>query len=371
MFVNKTAVVPAVILLAAAIAGCANGSAEETKDGAGETGQDVSIRVINVEARPVERSDFTDFIRITGEVEAFNDITISAEEPGRVQRFFLEKGQWVRRGAPIVKLDASVLESQLKDARAARELAHERYVRQKELWEKEKIGTEIQYLEAKHGAERAQAQMEVLEERLAKTVIRSPVTGVLDDRYLEVGEMAVAGAPVVRVVATRRMKITGGIPERFASSVTVGDSAVITFDIFPGKTFRGLIRFVGNAVDERNRTFPIEIWLDNPENLVKAHMVANIQVVDQQLHNVVVVPQTAVVRSADGYLAYVVADRDGRKVASARKVELGAAFEGRVVIDSGLDEGDLLISLGQQQVDDGSLIRVVNAGTGSKPTGSE
>ena len=320
-------------------------------------------RVVNVEVTLVELTSFTDYIRITGEVEAFNDVAIPAEEAGVVQKILVEKGRWVSVGQPIIKLDDAVLSAQVDDARAAAALAQEQFQRRRQLWEDEGVGSEMTFLQAKYAAQRSAAQLRVLEARLARTVIRSPVDGMLDDRYLDVGEMAGVGTRVARVVTTRRVKVTGGVPERFAASVGQGDMARVTFDILPGREFEGRIRFVGSSVDPNNRTFPIEIWLDNPEGLVKAHMVANVQVVRSSRTEVVVVPQNVVVRSADGYLVFVTREEEGVMFASARPVKVGPSYNNWSVIEEGLVEGDVVITLGHQLVDDGSRIRIVNAKT--------
>lgn len=347
-----------------AAAGCSpsEGSAAE-QDEASSHAEPAVVRIVNVEVETVRPSNFTDFIRITGETEAFSDVTVAAEETGLITDIFFEKGQRVRRGQVIAQIDTAVIAAQVRDARAAAALAREHHLRQKQLWEEESIGSEIAYLEAKYGADRAEAQLKVLEARLAKTSLRAPVSGSVDDRFLEVGEMAVVGAPVVRIVSTDRVKIIGGIPERFASSVEPNDIAKITFDILPNREFEGTIRFVGSTVNEANRTFPIEIWMDNPEGVVKAHMVANVQVVRSDLSDVIVVSQNSVVRTEEGYQVFIVEQDGDTPLARAREVRLGATYSGRVVIQEGLEVGERLIKLGQQIVDDGTAIRVVNQDT--------
>ena len=322
---------------------------------------DAGVRVTNVEVTTVRRGLFVDHIRVTGEVEAMNDVTVAAEESGRVEAFMVEKGRSVEVGQPIARLEDDLLAAQVSEARAAAELAAEQYARQRQLWEEERIGTELAYLRSRYEAEMAAARLAQLEERLAHTVIVAPVTGVFDEKFLEEGEMASPGVPVARIVATARVKVAAGVPERFAASVEVGDSARVWFDIFRGREFAGRIGFVGSRVDPASRTFPIEIVLHNPNRVIKPHMVANVRVTRERLENVIVIPQQVVLRSADGYKVFVVEDRDGRPVSMARTVTLGASSGNQVVIESGLEEGERLVTLGHQLVDDGSRVRIVNA----------
>ncbi len=318
-------------------------------------------RVVKVQVRVVEPGDFLDYIRATGEVEAVNDVILSAEESGVIREFYVAKGAAVEAGQAIAKIDDAVLAAQAAEARAAAQLAEEQYERQRQVWEEEKIGSEIAYLQAKSQAQAAAARSDALEARLSRTVIRAPVAGVFDEKFMDDGEMAMPGSRIGRVVSARRVKVTAGIPERFAPDVATGAATRVTFDIFPGEEFVGRVRFVGGIVDPQNRTFPIEILIDNPRRLIKPNMVANVQVVRAHLTGVTVLPQDLVMRTEEGYQVFVVVERDGASFADARRVTLGPSYENRVVITDGLAVGDRVISVGARLVDQGSRVRVLQA----------
>ncbi len=346
------------VLTAAAVTSSCSRAAGDAADGSDQ--EQLDVRVVNVEVTPVELSEFTGFIRVTGEVEALNDVTVSAEESGRIIEFLAQKGDRVAAGEPIAKLEDDFLSAQVAEASAAAELAREEWERQRNLWEQDSVGTELMYLQRKYQADIAAARLAQLQSRLERTVIRAPVDGLFDDRFLESGEMAVVGAPVFRVVAISRVKVTAGVPERYARAVRRGDVAIVSFDIFPGREFTGRVNFVGASVDLANRTFPIEIVLNNPEGIMKPAMVANLQVQREQLSDAIVIPQNVVLRSADGYKVFVVESRDGGDFAKARAVELGPSSGNDVVVEQGLDVGDLLITVGHQLVDDESRVRIVS-----------
>jgi RND family efflux transporter MFP subunit len=317
------------------------------------------VKVVNVEVRSVQPVDFTSAVRITGVAEADDDVTVSAEEGGTLERFFVDKGARVAAGAAIAKIDDDLLRAQRDEARAAASLAEERYARQKELWEEKGIGSEITFLQTKYQADEANARLAALERRLARTVIRAPVGGVVDDRYVEAGELVVPGTRIVRVIDTSRLRITGGVPERFGPSVQAGGSATITFDVLPDTVFEGLIEFVGAAVDPASRTFPVDILMPNPGGRVKPAMVANVRVATERLDGVIVVPRDVVLRTEDGYQVFVVGELDGRAVAMARQVVLGPGSENEVVVTGGLESGDRVVIKGQQMVDAGDRVLVV------------
>ena len=305
------------------------------------------------------RTDFTSFIKVTGEVEALDDVVISAEETGRILRFYVVKGQRVQRGQRIAKIDDGFIDAQVREARAAAKLAQEEWERRRQLWEEDSMGTEMTYLQRKYQAEIAASRLAQLETRWGRTVIRSPISGVFDEKYLDLGEMAIPGAAVARIVSADDVKISAGVPERFVMSVNKGDSATVTFDIFPGREFVGRVIFVGSSVDQDSRTFPIEIVLANSVGIMKPAMVANVRVQREHLDRVIIVPQHVVLRSATGYKVFVAVE-DDYLVARARPVTLGAVSGNDVVIEDGLEEGDLLITVGQQLVDSESRIRLVN-----------
>ncbi len=341
-------------------AGCGSESADASEDGAEAASQ--YVKVVNVEAVPVEPTDFEAFVRITGEAEAENDITVSAEEGGRLVRFFADKGDRVRRGDPIAKIDDQILKAQVEEATASAELDRERYLRQKQVWEEERIGSEITFLQTKYQADQANARLALLQARLDRTTIYSPVAGIVDDRYVDAGEVVSPGTRIARVIGTERLKITGGVPERFGPFILPGGDAVISFDVLQGRPFDGTIRFVGQAIDPGSRTFPIEILMDNPDGAVKPQMIANVRVATERLVDVIVIPQEVLLRTELGYQVFVVVERDGAPVAEARPVVLGPSFENRVVVEAGLEPGDLLVTRGHQLVDAGDHVQVVDGG---------
>ena len=132
--------------------------------------------------------------------------------------------------------------------------------------------------------------------------------------------------------------------------------------MLPGHTFEGAIEYVGTTVDTRNRTFPIEIVIGNPDQLIKPQMVANVEIAVDRLDSVLVVPQNAVLRTEAGYQTFVVEESDGELLARARNVEVGPTYANRTVIRSGLEPGDRVVVRGQQLVEVGDRVDVVDSG---------
>ncbi len=341
-----------------AVAACSGGAPGEAPQGT-EAAAEALARVVNVEVRPVAPQRFERTVRFTGMAMAMRDVTVSAEEAGVVRRVVRDKGRRVRAGEPILELDDEILAAEVRTARAQAEYAQDVWQRRKTLYEEDGIGSELSYREARYLAEQAQGNLVALEARLARTVVRAPIDGVLDDRLVEVGSRVGQGAPVARIVAADRVKIRTGIPERYALDVSAGATAMVTFDAIAGEVFEGSVVFVGLTVDRDNRTFPIELALPNPGLRIKPGMVADLSVVKDEFEDAIVIPQQAVVVVEAGQVVYVVeGDGDGA-VATARPVATTIVQGNDVIVDSGLAAGDRLVVVGQHGLTAGDRVRIV------------
>jgi len=337
-----------------AVTACGRTEANATDDES-----ETYVKVVNVEIEIVRPTVFSATIRITGEAEPETDVTVSAEETGVLEAFVAQKGARLARGQTIARINDDVLAAQVEEARAGAEISASRFERQRQLWEEEGIGSEITFLQAKADAESAGARYRQLQARLDRTIVRSPVAGTFDSDLVDAGEIVQPGTPVARVIDASRLRIAGGVPERFASRVSAGDRTSITFDILAGITFDGQIGFVGTAVDRQSRTFPIEIIMDNPDGAVKPYMIANVRVLMSSIEDAIVVSREVLLRTEDGFQALVVEVQDRNDVAVARELTLGASNENSVVVTHGLSAGERLVVRGQQLADPGDRVRIV------------
>ena len=315
-------------------------------------------RVINVEVETLAARPFTDMIRLTGTVGADRQVTVAAEEGGTVAAILADKGEQVRRGQALIRLDDELLRAQRGEAEAQAALAADRWVRKKRLYEEERVGTEGEYVEARLAAEQTRARLELIEARLRRTVVRAPFDGLLDRRLVEVGSVVAPGQAVAHILDLEPLKVTAGVPERYAADVSTGDRATVAFADL-GDTCAATVTYVGAAVDGRHRTFPVELALERAVSGAKPAMVAEVMLVLEVHPGAIVVPNQALVRTEEGFTAFVAADGGEGPVARARPVTLGASGGDEVVATSGLSPADRLIVVGQQQVADGDRLRIV------------
>jgi membrane fusion protein, multidrug efflux system len=342
------------VALVAVVAACGS-----SVDGEQVSSDAATERIVNVEVLELAPEAFEDFIGITGTVEAERDITVAAEESGVVREVLAEKGRLIRAGQPIARIDDRVLRAQYDQARSEAALARETFERQRRLWQDEQIGSEMNYLRAKYGAETAEASARVLAARLERTVVRAPITGVLDARYVEIGSMVAPGAAVARLIDVDTLRVAGGVPERYAADIRPGASATVSIDNLRGQEFAGRTRFVGSSISEQNRTFPVEVAIPNPGGTLKPGMVARVRLARGVAAEALLVPREAVLRTEDGYVVYTLHEQGGGHSARATPVITGPGAGNRVVIESGLQAGDLVVVLGQHQVANGDAVRIV------------
>ncbi len=365
---NRIAAIGVLIGATLATAGC--GRTEGAQAQPSDSEQE-SLRTVNVEVMEVRPESFTHFVRVVGTVEAQRDVMVAAEEGGVVEALTSAKGELVRPGEALVRLDAGVLRAQLDQAASQAALAEESWQRQKQLWEQDSIGTEIAYLQAKYNAETARAQARVLRERVNRTVVRAPITGILDDRTVEVGSMVSPGTPVARILDVDTVEVVAGIPERYAADIEGGARVTVSVQSLGGREYTGTVDFVGTAVDAGSRTFQVEVLVPNPGLGIKPGMVADVRIARRTLEGALAVPRHAVLRRENGYVVYVARQTENGWRAEARSVEPGPSRGDRVVIDGGLEAGDRVVTVGQHRLAEGDAVRIGNAAQGAGAASAE
>lgn len=353
-----------------AVAGALMAGCGEADGMQAEESSESAVRTVNVEVVEVRPRDFIHFIRVVGTVEAERDVTVAAEEGGVVESLNVERGEAVSVGETLLKIDDAVLRAQLDQAESQAALAEETWERQRRLWERDSVGTELQYLQARYNAESQAAQARVLRERVSRTAVRSPIAGVLDARLVEVGTMVSPGTPVAQVLDVDTVKVVAGIPERHAADVEAGAGVRVNVDALGGREYQGRIDFVGAAVNRDNRTFEVEIEVPNPGLGIKPGMVADVQIARRSIEGALAVPRHAVLRRESGYVVYVARETDGGWQAEARAVTLGVSRGAEVVVTEGLEAGESVVTVGQQRLADGDMLRVtIDSVAGPDPAG--
>lgn len=343
-------------LIAAGLAGCGENGQSEPQQG---------VKTVNVETRTLQAGEFDRSLRLVGTVQSRNDVRLSAEVSGRVERYYADRGDRVNRGERILKIDDSQLLREKERLEAITAQARENYQRLQRLFEQDSVGSEIEYLNAKYNYQQNKASLEALQVRLSKTTVTAPFDATVENIFLEEGEMASPGTPLLRLIGPNRLKTVAGVPARYSDVVHTGDQAEVWFDYQSSDTLRLPIAFVAQSIDPQARTFRIEVNLPAGGSAWKVDMVANMKVRTLHQEGVLVVGEEYVYEQGEGYVVYTVGQNDaGEAVARQRPVRLGASHENSVIIAEGLSEGDRLITVGSSFLQDGMRITVVDSRDG-------
>lgn len=319
------------------------------------------VKTVNVRTSMISPKSFNSFVRVVGTVETSDDIMISAEVSGKVTRYYVEEGESVRAGETIIKIDDAKLKQEESRLEALTSQARENYERLKKIYEEDGIGSEIDYLNAKYAYEQSASSLESVKVDLANTSIKAPFSGIVEEIMFEVGEMVSPGAPTIRLIGDENYKITAGVPARYANAIGQGDQVSIWFDTQEADTVNERITFVGNSINPQNRTFRIEIDLDETSGM-KVDMIANIRLLTQNQENVIVVSEEFVYSKDGRYVSYVLGENDeGKAIAQEKVVTLGPSYRSNVIVETGLEPGEELITIGSAFLNNGMRINVVES----------
>ena len=333
-----------------------------------EPQQQPFARATRVETVVVMPRSFDENIQVTGAVEALNDATLAAEAAGSVD-YIANRGDRVEKGAVVAQLDQSQAlagmlqaEAQMQTAQAQRSLALDSRDRLLPLQDRKVISARefeqarLQLEQAEASVRQAEAALATAQVQLDNTVIRAPFGGTVEQKFLDLGERAGPGDPVVRLVSIDEMRIIAGVPERYASDLEPGMSVQVSFPSANLQPRTGELTFVGAAIDPLSRTFPIEVRTPNPNADLKPMMLAELRVARNRYADVLTLPRSAVVPDERGPGVYVVERGPEGAVARRRPVVLGADAVGFVIIASGLNAGDEVVILGQHSISDGDAV---------------
>lgn len=310
-----------------------------------------------VQIDELKKENFKHYIEVQGNVDAEENITALPQQPGLVTAINVKIGDRVTKGE-ILGLTATTaaVSDQLAAAQLQQNLATTAYDKQKTLWD-QKIGSEIQFLQAKTQKEAAEKNIDALKNQLEMTKIISPINGTVDAVNLRIGDMAAPSQmmPGIRIVNGEKLKVKAKLADSDFGKIKKDDVVSIEFpDI--NKTIQAPVNYVSNTIDPRSRTFSIEVKLNNDHNEYASNLIAKLKINDETLKNVLVVPSNVIQKSADGTYVLIAEVKNGIKTVHKRMVTPGVDYNGETVITSGLNEGDKIITFGYSEIVDGQRI---------------
>ncbi|WP_396154266.1 efflux RND transporter periplasmic adaptor subunit [Flavobacterium sp.] len=297
---------------------------------------------------------FNHYLEVQGNVNTKENILVQPEFSGTLTTLNVKAGQRVSKGQILGKVDDAGMSQQLASIENQYALAKTTFERQKNLWDK-KIGSEIQFLQAQAQMISAQKSVAQMRAQVAKTVIRAPFSGTIDEVFVERGQV-VAPSPqgLMRIVNLSNMYVSTTIPETYIGKLKPG-TEVDVFLTSLGKTYKGKVRQVANFINPSNRSFGIEVSVPNPDNLLRPNQVAKLKIIDYTINNAIVVPTNVVQEDGEHNKFVFIATNVNGKSGVAKKVlvKVGKSSNNVTEILSGLAANDVIITEGVNNIAEG------------------
>lgn len=311
-------------------------------------------KVKTVAVSPIITENFQHFVEATGRLEAENNVFVSPQTGGALTRVFVKIGDYVTKGQRIATIDNSILRNSMQEVEIQLETAKTIFERQKNLWD-QKIGTEVQYIQAKSAVESLERRINTLKSQDGLNVVLAPISGVVDEVRLKAGEIAAPGIGIVRIVNFSDLKVVANVPDTYAGTISKGDMVKIKFPDLQ-KEISAKLSYVSQTINQVSRTFAVEAKVPNFDKALKPNLTAIMNVNDQSKGAAIVITESFVQNTEQGSIVYVAETEGNKKVARAKVVKTGLSYDGKIEIISGLSTGDLLITQGYQEIVDGQLI---------------
>ncbi len=304
---------------------------------------------------------FKHFIELQGSVATQKNIVLYPEFSGLLKRIYVKEGQRVSNRQLLARVDDGGLSQQLAQLQVQENLAKTTFERQQRLWN-QNIGSEIQYLQAKSQYEALQKSVSQMQSQLAKTTIRAPFSGVIDEIITEQGTVVGAGqSPVMRLVNLSNMYLEAEVPETYLSSITKGKEVEAYFDVL-GKTVLAKVNQTGNYIHPGNRTFKITVTLPNKDKNIKPNLTAKLKINDYTNPEAILIKQSLISENAEGkqYVYVVQQNQQGKNIAKKTFITTGKVQGDFVEITGGLKPDDQIIEEGARSVKDNQAVEILN-----------
>lgn len=298
---------------------------------------------------------FKHYIEIQAKVDGDEDVLLSAESAGAITSILVHTGDKVSKGQVLATIDDKILRQSQAEVQTQLELATTLFNRQKNLWD-QKIGSEVQFLQAKTTKEATEKRLATLNQQIEMSKIKAPINGVIDDIAIKVGQMVAPGMPAMRVINLSELKVKGEVAESFINKVKRGDEAIL---LFPDdhKEITTNVSYSGGRIDPLNRTFNVEVKLNDKQGDFKPNMIAILKIIDYKNPKAFIVPMAAIQNSGEGKYVFVKATEGGKTIAKRKTIEVGTIYNGQAEVKSGLAEGDEVITTGFSNVIEGDEIK--------------
>lgn len=323
---------------------------------------DVNERLTLVSKYEIKEQVFTSYIEAQANLKTRKNILVLPEFQGTLEKIYVDEGQNVSKGKLLAEINDSGLKEQLDQLIIQRDFAKENYERIQRLWENN-IGSEIQFLKSKSDFESIQKGVDQMRDMLSKTKIYAPFTGVVDEIIANQGSNLIPGVTnILRLVNLDDVYAEAFVSEKYISSISNGTEALVKIPLL-NKEIQSKITQTGNFIDPNNRTFRIEIPVDNTDRRIKQNLDAKILINTYKKDNAVVVPLRIIREDAEGKNYIYVMDedkKDGVYVTRKAVIKIGNKSNTDAEVIEGLNFGEIIVLEGANLVEDLQRVKLIN-----------
>jgi RND family efflux transporter MFP subunit len=300
-------------------------------------------------------TSFTHYLDLQGNVDAVNTSWIAPRGTGGVvTQLYVKQGDHVKQGQLLLKLDDAIQRQQLASDQTQLAYAQDLYQRRKNLWD-EKIGTEVDLVNAKNQVDQAEAKQKIDQQQLDFTSVYADIPGTVNVLNIKVGEAFGQASQTLQIVNTDNLKVVVLVPEIYQERVRVGTPVRIDFPGLNNKEVTGTITVSAKVINADNRAFQVEIHIPNSGD-IRANQVAIVKLQDYSASNVITIPINTLQTDETGKYVLVGVRQNDKIVAHKKSITIGQTYSDKVQVTNGLQPGDQLITDGYQGLYEGQLI---------------
>lgn len=310
-----------------------------------------------VKTKTMKYETFEHSFIANGSIEAVREAMVGAELSGRVQTIHVKEGQRVQEGDLLVTLNSSIIENNLAEVRTSLKLARTVYEKRKRLWDK-KIGSELEFLQAKNAKESLEDRERALEAQLEMTRIQTPIAGIIENIAVKKGAMALPGLNLLHIVDLRELYVNANISESYLSKIKPGDMVTITFPAYPDFEIKSKIHRIGNVINPENRTVEIQMKVNNRKEILKPNNLVVIKLVDFSTDQALLVPSIVIKNDMKGEYIYIAAKEKNQWIAKKTYITTGLSEGNTSMVKSGLSPGQRVIFKGYNLVKNNLAIKM-------------
>jgi len=312
------------------------------------------VRFLPVTLVPVQQQVLSENLSLTGTITANNDVAVLSETDGRVTKVLVEIGDNVKAGDVLVQIDDELKQAALAAAEVNFEKSQKDLERYKKM-SKEGSVSDVQLETARLGFKSAEAQYIVARRQYNDTKIKTPISGIVTARPVDLGATVQKNNIIANVVDISTLKVKLNVAEQDAFKLKVGDGVEVVTDVYPGIMFTGTIETISAKADEAH-TYPTQIRLaNNTTHPLKAGMFGRVLFTSIKANKALSIPRQALLGSTRKAQVFVV----DQGIAHLRDIIIGAEFGTNLEILSGLKEGEEIVLSGQNNLKDNVAVTVV------------